>query len=256
LIGTINCLDACAHHKADIIFLSSSRVYAKDKLSRLTYYKENTRFVLKSRQGVAGLSARFGINEAFPLEGGRSLYGATKLCSEYLIREYIDLYGIRGVINRCGVISGPWQMGKVDQGFVVLWMAKHLWQKELVYNGYGGTGFQVRDVLHINDLHQLIRVQIQQLSQMNREIYNVGGGTRANVSLRELTRLCESITGNKIKIKGVKATHENDIPYYVSDCRKVMKKSNWRINYGIEDTLMDIYVWLIANERDLKAILA
>ncbi|MFM7367260.1 MAG: NAD-dependent epimerase/dehydratase family protein, partial [Sphaerospermopsis kisseleviana] len=46
----------------------------------------------------------------------RSLYGSTKLASELLISEYADAYGIRTLINRCGVLTGPWQMGKVDQG--------------------------------------------------------------------------------------------------------------------------------------------
>ena len=55
------------------------------------------------------------------------MYGATKLASELLIEEYRAMYGLRAVVNRCGVISGPWQMGKVDQGFVVLWAARHLY---------------------------------------------------------------------------------------------------------------------------------
>ena len=28
------------------------------------------------------------------------------------------MFGLRAVVNRCGVIAGPWQMGKVDQGVV------------------------------------------------------------------------------------------------------------------------------------------
>ena len=63
-----------------------------------------------------------------------------------------------GVINRCGVIAGPWQMGKVDQGVVALWVAKHHFEQELSYIGYGGAGKQVRDVLHIDDLLELVPV--------------------------------------------------------------------------------------------------
>jgi len=63
-----------------------------------------------------------GINTDFTLEGPRSMYGATKLCSELIIQEYAELYGLRVVINRCGVIAGPWQFGKVDQGVICFWL--------------------------------------------------------------------------------------------------------------------------------------
>jgi nucleoside-diphosphate-sugar epimerase len=36
---------------------------------------------------------------------GRSIYGATKLCPELIISEYVALYGLRAVINRCGVLT-------------------------------------------------------------------------------------------------------------------------------------------------------
>ena len=69
------------------------------------------------------------------------------------------MYGLRTVVNRCGVISGPWQMGKVDQGFVVLWASRHLYGGRLSYMGFGGEGLQVRDVLHVADLYELIRIK-------------------------------------------------------------------------------------------------
>ena len=41
----------------------------------------------------------------------KNIYGATKLASELVMAEYLSMYGLRGVINRCGVLTGPWQMG-------------------------------------------------------------------------------------------------------------------------------------------------
>jgi CDP-paratose 2-epimerase len=46
-------------------------------------------------------------------------------------------------------------MGKVDQGVVVLWMARHLYGGPLSYTGFGGHGRQVRDLLHVDDLYDL-----------------------------------------------------------------------------------------------------
>ena len=37
------------------------------------------------------------------------------------------------IINRFGVIAGPWQFGKQDQGFVPLWVARHFLKKIVIY---------------------------------------------------------------------------------------------------------------------------
>ena len=44
------------------------------------------------------------------------------------------------VVNRCVVLTGPWQMGKVDQGVIVLWLARHFFGGVLEYIGYRGSG--------------------------------------------------------------------------------------------------------------------
>ena len=36
---------------------------------------------------------------------------------------------LKFIINRFGVIAGPWQFGKQDQGFVPLWVAKHIFKQ-------------------------------------------------------------------------------------------------------------------------------
>ena len=43
-------------------------------------------------------------------------------------------------------------MGKVDQGVITLWLARHLFGRALAYIGHGGDGHPVRDLLHIADL--------------------------------------------------------------------------------------------------------
>ena len=86
------------------------------------------------------------------LAGARTLYGATKLAAEHLLAEY----DVPWVVNRCGVIAGPWQMGKVDQGVFTYWALAHHFGRDLRYIGYGGTGKQVRDLLHVDDLVELV----------------------------------------------------------------------------------------------------
>ena len=129
------------------------------------------------------------------------MYGATKLASELICEEYRAMYGLRTVINRCGVIAGPWQMGKVDQGVVVLWAARHAYGGELSYVGFGGDGLQVRDVLHVADLCDLIRVQLADLPRYDGAVFNVGGGRERSVSLLELTRMCAERSGRELRVR-------------------------------------------------------
>ncbi|MBC8054884.1 MAG: GDP-mannose 4,6-dehydratase [Sphingobacteriaceae bacterium] len=196
-----------------------------------------------------------GITTEFPLEGARSLYGATKLSSELLITEYCELLGVKATINRCGVITGPWQMGKVDQGVIVLWMARHYWKKNLTYNGYGGRGKQVRDILHIHDLFRLVEWQLHHLSEINGKIFNVGGGLSCSVSLSELTGICEEITGNRINIEPVAENRIPDLRIYLTDNSSVFAQTGWKPRYTAPEIMKEIYDWIKNNEDELAFIL-
>ena len=130
LTGTFNCLEYARRHGTAVVFLSTSRVYSIPALRVLPLRPEEQRFALPPGEAGAGWSER-GIAEDFPTGAPRSLYGTTKLASELLIEEYNATFGLRTIIDRCGVITGPWQMGKVDQGFFVLWAACHLYGRAL-----------------------------------------------------------------------------------------------------------------------------
>ncbi len=255
LMGTINCLEALRKYKADMIFLSTSRVYPIKPIASLRFYELDTRFDLNDHQEMPGISSK-GIREDFPLVGSRSLYGTTKLASELLLQEYIEAYGIRGVINRCGVLTGPWQMGKVDQGVIVLWIARHVYRGALSYIGYGGTGKQVRDLLHVDDLYDLLKLQLAQMDKHNGVIYNVGGGKEVSVSLCELTRLCQEITGNTIPVKAVTETRAADIPYYITDYSKVSAACSWKPKRSVREIIVEIQTWIQGNKELLKPILS
>jgi CDP-paratose 2-epimerase len=254
LLGTINCLNYARHHGAAFVFLSTSRVYPINQIERIALTEGATRFEVAAEQPMPGMSPA-GLAENFPLEGYRSLYGATKLCSEYLIQEYHHFYGLKTIINRCGVLAGPWQMGKVDQGVVVLWVARHFWRKELGYIGFGGTGKQVRDVLHVDDLYDLLETQLASLASHNGQTYNVGGGRVGSVSLQELTALCQEITGNTVAIRAEAETRPADIALYLTDNARVAAATGWAPRRPVRQLVQDVYEWLRTHEADLKPIL-
>lgn len=172
LNGAVNCADICRKYNAPMLFLSTSRVYPIQPLLDCEIRETETRFDLTDNQKVPGLSAK-GVSEAFPMSGARSLYGGTKYAAEVMLREYADAFDLPVVINRCGVIAGPWQFGKADQGIAAFWTAAHVFGRNLKYIGFGGTGKQVRDMLHIDDLIDLVLMQIE-----NPERFSVSEGEK------------------------------------------------------------------------------
>ena len=247
LKGTLNCLEWARRHAGALLFLSTSRVYSLPGLRSLPLREEETRFSLDSREPQpAGLSAA-GIGEAFPTSGHRSLYGATKLASELFVQEYCAAYGLKAVINRCGVIAGPGQWGRADQGVYALWVAGHYFGLGLRYTGFGGRGKQVRDLLHPDDLFALLEEQVACPATWTGDAFNAGGGLASSTSLMEYTQLCQEVGGRTLAIGAAPETQPTDIPYYVTDNAKAQAAFGWTPQKTARDIVGDIHTWLVDN---------
>ena len=245
LEGTLNILLKCQKDKSSIIFLSSSRAYSIDSLKKLNGHNYTINNSLKIKKSI-GLK--------FDTSSPKTLYGFTKLASEDLIREFSYANNIKYIINRCGVITGPWQMGKVDQGFVSFFVWNISNKRNIKFIGFGGYGYQERDLLHIDDLNELILKQIKKFNKLNSQSYSVGGGLKNLISLKLLKKKIENITGNKVKSLPVKSTSIYDIPYFLTDNKTIKKVYNWQPKKNINTIINDIYNWQNQNYKILKKI--
>jgi CDP-paratose 2-epimerase len=255
LLGAFNCLERARAEEAFLVFLSTSRVYPVAPQLSLELEEAETRFELAEAQPVAGAGPA-GISEEFPMGGARTLYGATKLSAELLIEEYADAFGLRAVVDRCGVIAGPWQMGKVDQGVFSWWLLSHRFGRPLTYIGYGGGGKQVRDLLHIDDLIDLVDEQLSDPRRWSGVVANVGGGREGSLSLLETTELCRELTGKEVPIGAEPETRPGDVPVYLSDCARLHSLTSWRPRRTPRDVLADLLDWSAAHEDSLRAALS
>jgi len=242
IIGTFNILKRIKKDNSKLIFISSSRVNSITQILKLSKKKN-----LKQK-----LMIKKKINEQFQTSRPKSIYGFTKHASEMLIEEFSFAFGIKYLINRCGVISGPMQFGKQDQGFVSLWIWHHLIKKNLKYIGFGGHGNQIRDVLHIDDLIDLLKKQLRSFKKINNQTFCIGGSTKSYTSLKNLTKLCQNITKNKIKFNKIKKTSIYDIPYFITDNSKAIRAYNWKPTKNISVIVNDTYNWLLKNKNKLK----
>jgi CDP-paratose 2-epimerase len=255
LTGAYNCFELARRDNAFVVFLSTSRVYPVEEQRSLALEEASTRFEIAAEQGIPGVSPK-GISEDFPMGiGQRSLYGATKLAAELVLAEYQSGLGVPAVVNRCGVIAGPWQMGKVDQGVFAHWMLAHHFRNPLTYIGFGGQGKQVRDVLHVDDVVDLIERQLLDQNKWEGHTVNVGGGREGSLSLLETTEICRRLTGNEVPITPVAETRQGDVPIYISDCAELFGLDDWRPRRGPEQVLTDYYEWIKADPERIGSAL-
>jgi CDP-paratose 2-epimerase len=251
LVGAYNCLETARQNDAFVVFLSTSRVYPVAPLEGLALEETKTRFELADFQPTPGVSSS-GVSEQMQLSGARTLYGMTKLAAEMLIEEYRAAYDLRAVVDRCGVIAGPWQMGKVDQGVFTYWMLAHHFGRPLSYIGFGGSGKQVRDLIHVGDLIGLVDEQLATPSEWDGVVANVGGGRDCSLSLLETTALCAEITGRELDVVASCDSRPGDIPVYISDCTALYSRTSWRPQHDARSVLVDIHSWVLDNEAAIR----
>jgi CDP-paratose 2-epimerase len=241
LITTYNVLEKAKKDKSKLIFLSTSRIYPiKDSYQKfkMFYKKKNKKDLFDEKSNIIG---------------AKTIYGFSKLSSEMLIKEYNYAFNIDYLINRCGLITGPWQFGKVEQGLVSLWLWKHLNKdNNLYYKGYNGSGNQIRDILFINDLCELVYLQIKKFKKIKNQTFCVGGGIKNSANLNELTKNCEVITKNKLQIKHDLGTSIYDIPFYITSLDKVKKYYNWHPKIDLKIGLYTILEWMKKNYTLIK----
>jgi len=249
LVGAYHCLEKARAWHSRFLFLSTSRVYPIAPLEAHPWREGPTRFAWADN-GADGISSQ-GVAEHLDLRGARSLYGCTKFAAEQLIEEYRAAFGLKAVINRCGVIAGPWQFGKVDQGVAALWVIAHHFGRPLSYIGYGCQGKQVRDFLHVADLCDLLVEQIEQFDTWDGWLGNVSGGVANSASLCELTALCSEATGREIAISSVPANRPNDLRIFVADCALLFQRTAWRPKRDLRRIVHDIADWVRQNETEM-----
>jgi CDP-paratose 2-epimerase len=232
---TLNILEKTRKDKSNIIFISSSRVYPIIE----SYRKFRSKF-----------SSNF--DENTNTNGVKSIYGFTKYASELLIKEYSYIFDIKFIINRFGIITGPLQFGKVEQGLVSLWLWRHLNNLKLNYIGYGGKGSQIRDILYIDDFSLLIKKQILGFEKNNNKLFCIGGGRKNSLTLRQLTEKCQEITSNYLKIGFYKKTSKYDIPIFISSNKQIKKNYNWSPKTNIDEILKFNLSWMKKNYKRIK----
>ncbi len=168
-----------------------------------------------------------------------SPYGCSKGGVDQYFLDYARIYELKTVVFRQSCIYGAFQMGVEDQGWVAFFAKQILQQKSF---HIFGDGYQVRDLLFVQDLIRAYELAIQNIHQVKGQVFNIGGGVENAYSLLNVITKLEKKIGYKANYDFEK-TRSGDQLYFVSDNTKLDKLLNWKVMTNLDSGLEVMLNW-------------
>ncbi len=233
-LGTINLLEALRLYapNSSVIYSSTNKVYGE--LDQFAYQESATRYKCIDRPN--GFDETTALNFSSP-------YGCSKGAADQYMMDYARNFGLSTVVFRHSSMYGGRQFATYDQG----WIGWFCQQAVAAKSGslikpftISGTGKQVRDVLHADDMVSLYFATLENIKSARGNAFNIGGGIAHSLSLIELFGLLEEYCNVKLVYTKLDP-RENDQLFFVADLTKIKKLVGWEprteVRSGIESML-------------------
>jgi len=239
-MGSYNLLEAVRFHapQAAIVYSSTNKVYGD--LEQFTYGETETRYECLDRPN--------GFDETTPLEF-HSPYGCSKGAADQYMLDYARIFGLKTVVFRHSSMYGGRQFATYDQGWVGWFCQKAVETRNGALKEpftISGSGTQVRDVLHADDMIRLYFMALERIEAARGQAFNVGGSMTNSLSLLELFSLLEDLTGTKLNYTKL-PPRESDQRVFVADCGKAWRCIGWQPQVNTRTGIQKMLTWI---ERD------
>lgn len=216
---------------APFVFASTNKVYGEVP-NFFSYEKKGKRFEPVDE------SLHMGFDESLRIDQNmHTPFGVSKTAADLYVQEYAKLYGIQAASFRMGCITGGAARAVELHNWEPYFVKLALTGETLTVFGY--EGYQVRDVIHAEDLAELFLRYLRDPKPGH--VYNIGGGRENSISLLESFDLIEEVTGERIDyVLGDqrKADHQ----WWISDLSKVNNHyPGWNQKYDLREIFYDIY---------------
>jgi CDP-paratose 2-epimerase len=220
-LGTFNLLDAVRRHSPEsaLIYSSTNKVYGD--LEQYTYRETDTRYECIEKPN--------GFDESTPLDF-HSPYGCSKGSADQYMMDFARMFGLKTVVFRHSSMYGGRQFATYDQGWVGWFCQKALQAKNGTLRTaftISGTGKQVRDVLHAEDMKNLYFLSILNIDQAKGLAFNIGGGKQNSLSLLELFNILTKELDVTLRYEKL-PWRKSDQRVFVADYAAARRVLNWR----------------------------
>ncbi len=215
-LGTVNMLEIAKEKHIPFIYTSTCKVYSPKAVNKSDGYIDESMSVLSS---------------------ARSPYGSSKLVGEIYCQEYSELYDVPVVVNRISSVFGLYQYGTEEAGWIY-WFCEAI-HKDYLITIYG-DGNQIRDPLWVEDFCSLVELEIINISNYKGMVFNVGGGSINQVSLKDVIKYLEKKKGCKANVQYQKARLA-DLNVYVSNMARLSGVSEWKPKTSVYEGIDKVY---------------
>ena len=232
--GTVNVLEAARKKSRNtvIIYCSTNKVYGEN-VDKIALDEQEKRYVFRD---VAGVS-----EDMLTDLTGHTPYGVSKLVGDLYVQEYSYIYKMKTAVFRMSCTYGSRQFGFEDQGWVAWFIIATLFNKPITIYG---NGKQVRDMLYADDLVDAFNRFIN--SDLERGLFNIGGGPNNTISLLEFLEELKILTGKKPKVR-FSDWRPSDQKVYITDTTKLEETLDWRIKTPVKEGLRILTEWVKNN---------
>jgi len=233
--GTLILLEALRKFCPSSVFIytSTNKVYG-DTPNCLPLIEKEKRFELPTDHKYYP-----GIDESMSIDHSlHSVFGASKAAADIMTQEYGKYFGLKTGIFRGGCLTGPLHSGAELHGFLSYFVKCAITGRKYMIYGYKGK--QVRDNIHSFDLVNAFDHFFK--APRSGEVYNIGGGRFANISILEAIELCQKLTAKKLNYEYIDKNRIGDHIWWISNVSKFQSHyPGWNYKYGIEETIKEIY---------------
>ncbi len=200
--------------------------------------KEGSVFIFASTKDVYGRFAdNFSqVNENCPtLFAGQSPLEWSKLIAERYVEYYANARNFRSCIFRLSTVYAP--MTEYNTPNFVGHFVDAINKGERLR--LPGGGMPVRDLLHVDDLSKACEAFCDSI--IRNGLYNIGGGIGNTLTLNELVRKLEEVSGLQAVVD-----EENPLPSptpqnYVTDLTLITQELGWKPDIGLTEGLKTLF---------------
>ena len=250
-----------AAHKAVGESVSEPLKYYKNNIGGLfNVLKHSTKnsipFIFSSSCTVYGQADILPIDENAPLKKAYSPYGNTKQIGEQIIQDCcLANENFKAILlryfNPIGAHSSA-KIGEYPQGVpqnLIPFLTQTVIGKHPILKVFGAEydtldGTCIRDYIHVMDLAEAhvesLNYLISSENKASCEVYNVGTGE--GISVLQLIKAFESVTGKKVPYQIVEPRQGDTISAY-ADTSKIMNTLGWNPKYSLEQALLSSWNW-------------
>lgn len=220
-LGSFNVLESVRKFSPHSVILYSSTNKVYGDLEWLRYAEKNKRYELADFPN--------GLAESVPLSFS-SPYGCSKGSADQYMLDFNHVYGLKTVVFRHSSMYGGRQFSTFDQGWLG-WFCEQAINtaqgKNQMPFTISGTGKQVRDVLHAEDMVRLYFLAAEKIDSIQGNVFNIGGGFKNSLSLLELFDILENELQIKLNYTQL-PVRASDQKVFIADIAKAQTMIGWQ----------------------------